>query len=264
MEETKPQNVTNYREELLGRMKSRFPDRNFDVPDGSDSPDGSNSLEQSIIDALNEDKTKYDELDAKYKDYEKDATLLEQIFSRSPRSAAYLSEMARSGNPAVALRRAYGSRVLDALEDGNAAELIASIEEEDAKSRADNEAYEAEKEANLKKSFEALDAWGNAKGLDEDGKVKVFMRFYNILADALMGKYDTALFEMGWKADHYDEDIATARHEGEVTGRNEKIKETARRRQESAAMPPALAGQGVRADERSKKADIPDPWMLRQ
>lgn len=261
MEDSQNQNVTNYRDELLGRMKSRFPDRTFDSPDGTDSP---NSLEQSIIEALDEDNTKYNELDARFKDYAEDVDKIRFIFSKSPRSAVYLNEMARTGNPGVALRKAYGAQALAALEDGNASELIAKIEEEDAKSRAENEAYEKEKEDNLRKSFAALDAWGNEKGLDEDGKVKVFMRFYDILSDAIIGKYGTELFEMGWKADHYDADIATARHEGEVTGRNEKIKETTRRRQESSAMPPALAGQGVRADEKSKKNDIPDPWMLRQ
>ncbi len=261
MEDSQNQHVINYREELLGRMKSRYPDRNFDSPDGTDSP---NSLEQSIVEALDEDNKKFNELEAHYNEDKEEIDKLRFIFSKSPRAATYLNELARTGNPAVALRKAYGSQVLEALNAGNASELIASIEAEDAKSRADNEAYEKEKEENLRKSFEALDAWGDGKGLDEDGKVKVFMRFYDILSNAVMGIYGTELFEMGWKADHYDADIATARHEGEVTGRNEKIKETARRRQESSALPPALAGQGVRADEKSKKNDIPDPWMLRQ
>ncbi len=74
--------------------------------------------------------------------------------------------------------------------------------------------------------------------------------------------YNEDLFEMGWKADHYSEDIESARREGEVAGRNANIKERMSRRQAAESMPPALSGQGVRNEEQKPAAPDNDPWML--
>lgn len=255
MEKTENQEVANYRDQLVGRMKERYPDRNFDSIDGQNSP---NSLEQAILETMTENESRISELSG----LEEKTSLLTELFNKSPRSARFLNALARTGNPAVAIREAFGQEAYDAFKEGDASEMIASIEAEDAKLRAENEQYEAEKTANLQASFENLDKWGDSKGLNEDQKVEVFMRFYNILSDALMGIYSEDLFEMGWKADHYNEDIESARHEGEVAGRNANIKERMSRRQASESMPPALSGQGVRAGE-SKPAPVKDdPWML--
>ena len=59
METTENQEVINYRDKLAGRMKSRYPDRNFDSTDGQNSQ---NSLEQSILEAFDEDDSRIREL----------------------------------------------------------------------------------------------------------------------------------------------------------------------------------------------------------
>lgn len=250
MEETVNQEVVNPRDQLVDRMRTRYPDRNFDVTDGTDGTAGTNGLEQSIIDALTEDETRINEMTERQKTYDDNTGKLTALFNNSPRAAVFLNTLAASGDPSAAIYKAYGQDAYEAFRQGDASELIASIEAEDAKNRADNEQYEAEKEENIKASIQALDEWGNAKGLDEEQKVATFMRFYEILSDALVGKYATELYDMAWKADHYDEDVASARHEGEVTGRNAKIKEMASKRNMVASMPPALQGQGGSFPER--------------
>ena len=255
MDNTTNQEVTNYRDQLVGRMKSRYPDRDFDSTDGQNSQ---NSLEQSILEAFDED-------DSRIKDYsalEEKTRSLSDLFNNSPKSAIFLNTLAATGDPSAAIYKAYGKEAHDAFVEGDASEMIASIEAEDAKLRAENEKFEEEKTANLKASFEKLDKWGDSKGLTEDQKVQTFMRFYDILSDALVGIYNEELFEMGWKADHYADDVENARHEGEVTGRNANIKEKMARRQETEALPPALSGQGVRAQEKAPAADNYDPWKL--
>lgn len=241
---------TNH-DKIVGRMKSKFPDRDFD------GENGQTSLEQSIIEALEASDSEA----ADYDRLKEDTDRLAQLFNTSPRAAEFLSVLAETRDPAEAIYKAYGREAYEAFAEGSASELITALEAEDAKRIADDEQFENEKEANLKKSFETLDAWGNSKNLTEEQKVEVFMKFYNILGDALLGIYNEDLFEMGWKAAHYDEDVETARHEGEVTGRNEKIKEKARRRRETDAMPPSLSGQGVRVPERTPDVKD-DPWML--
>lgn len=255
MEETVNQEVTNYRDQLVGRMKSKYPDRNFDSIDGQNSP---NSLEQSILEAFDESDSRISELQG----LEEKTNALAELFNNSPRASVFLNTLAATKDPSAAIYKAFGKEAHDAFVQGDASEMIASIEAEDAKLRAENEQYEQEKAQNLKASFDRLDKWGDSKGLDEDQKVDTFMRFYNILSDALMGIYNEDLFEMGWKADHYNEDVETARHEGEVAGRNANIKEKMHRRQENEAMPPALSGQGVRAEETKPAPKEDNPWML--
>ena len=52
MEGNEYQGVAGLRDELTNRMRTRYPDRNFDSQNGET---GQTSLEQSIIDALTED-----------------------------------------------------------------------------------------------------------------------------------------------------------------------------------------------------------------
>lgn len=255
MEETVNQEVTNYRDQLVGRMKSKYPDRNFDSTDGQDSP---NSLEQSILEALDENDSRISDLTG----LEEKTNALTELFNKSPKAAVFLNTLAATSDPSAAIYKAYGKEAHDAFINGDASEMIASIEAEDAKLRAEDEQFEQEKAAKIKASLAKLDEWGNKKGLTEDQKVETFMRFYNLLSDALVGIYSEDLFEMGWKADHYSDDVESARHEGEVAGRNANIREKMMKRQENAAMPPALSGQGTRAEEAKPAPAKSDPWML--
>lgn len=255
MEETVNQGNTNYRDQLVNRIKSRYPDRNFDSQDGQNSP---NSLEQSILEAFDEDDSRLKELS----DLEEKTRDMTAIFNTSPRAAVFLNTLATTSNPSVAIYKAFGKEAHEAFVKGDASEMIASIEAEDAKIRAEDEQFEQEKADNLKASFERLNQWGDSKGLSEDQKVETFMRFYNILSDAVLGIYNEDLFEMGWKADHYSEDIESARREGEVAGRNANIKEKRIKRQENESMPPVLSGQGVRTEETKPAKEYDNPWML--
>ena len=263
MEETENKPATNYREQIVERMKSRYPDRDFSGLDSQNGKEGISGLEKSILDALIEDDDRLSAYGEKQKEYDANAEKLTALFNNSQRSALFLSVLADTGNPAVALYKAYGRDAMEALEKDDTSSLISKIEEEDAKAKSEDEQYEAEKEANLKVSFNSLDEWGNEKGLNDDEKVAVFMRFYNIIQDAMDGKYSRELFEMGWKADHYLEDIDNARREGEVNGRNAKIQEITRKRQDAQMMPPSLNGQGVSEPEKEPNYDD-DPGMSRR
>lgn len=262
MENTENQALPSVRGQIASRMQTRYPDRQFGGEAGADGADGAEGLEQAILDALTEDESRINEMSERQKVYDENTEKLTNLFNNSPRAAVFLNTLAVTGDAAAAIRKAYGAEAYSAFNEGSASGVIAQIEAEDAKLRAENEQFEQEKEANLKQSFEELQAFAQEKGLNEDETVQVFMRFHAILEDALNGKYSRDLFEMGWKADHYDDDLASARREGEVTGRNAKIQEMARKRQESAAMPPQLSGQGVRSEESRPAPKNDNPWML--
>lgn len=256
MEETDVQNVTDPREQLRGRMMSRYPDRNYDSTDGQTSP---NSLDESILEALAEDENNL----KGYQELKTETESLAQLFAKSPKAAQFLSALGRTGDPAAAIYEAYGKDAMEAFQSGNASEVIASIEANDAKMRAEQEQFEEEKAANLKKSIEGLDEFGKSKGLSEDEMVDLFLKGYNYLSDALVGIYSTEFFEMILKAQNYDSDIETARREGEVAGRNAKIQARDLTKQAGRVLPPAMQGQGVKPAETPRQRPMTegDMWL---
>ena len=74
MENTENQEVVNYRDQLVGRMKERYPDRNFDSIDGQISQ---NSLEQAILETITEDESRISELNG----LQEKTNLLTELFN---------------------------------------------------------------------------------------------------------------------------------------------------------------------------------------
>ena len=246
MEGNEYQGVAGLRDELTNRMRTRYPDRNFDSQNGET---GQTSLEQSIIDALTEDAASIE----RYKELEDKTNALASLFNTSEKAATFLNVLAETGDPAAAIYKSYGKEAHDAFVNGDASELITSIEEEDAKRRAEDQSAFEEKEKNMNDSIARMEEWGKSKGLSEQEQVDTFMRLYNMLCDAAIGIYSEELFEMAYKSSRYDADVETARREGEVAGRNAKIRERNIKRERSAAMPPSLQGQGVRPTDQPKE-----------
>ena len=256
MDGVENQAVIDYRGRLEDKMKSRYPDRYGDGTNGTNSPI---SLEQSLLEAYEADETRISDLTK----LEEKTSALTDLLNKYSRSAVFLNALAENGDPAAAIYKAYGKDAYDAFVSGNASDLIANIEAEDEKRRAENEAFEAAKAENLKTSFETLDRYAQAKGLSEDEAVEYFTLAHGFACDAVEGNYSEEFFDMIYKAKRYEEDVENARKEGEVAGRNAKFDELKRKRQVASAMPPQMSGQGVRAEESrpvNKKDD--DPWML--
>lgn len=245
MEDIVNQTPTDIRSQLTERMQSQYPDRNFGT---GDSPDGTDSLEQAIWDYIQESDTRSTELTGKL-------DKLKDLFNTSPRASVFLNTLASTQNPAQAIYEAYGKEAHDAFVSGDATDTIAAIEAEDAKAKAEEDQFLEEKKANLNKSIEDLQAFGEEKGLSTDQQVDLFVRVHKMLQDAFDGIYPREIFEAMLRADNYENDVNSARQEGEVNGRNAKINEMTRRRSQVNSMPPNLAGQGVRSMESPKPAE---------
>ena len=242
MENIENQANTDYRGQLTERMKAKYPDMNFG---GEDGLEGTNSLEQAIMQALDESDAQVSEISGKL-------NKLSELFNTSPRAAIFMNTLASTQNPAEAIYRAYGKEAHDAFVSGDASDFIANIEAEDAKAKAEEEQYMEEKKANLAKSIEDLGAFGTEKGLDEQQQVDLFMQVYQWLQDAYDGKYPRELFEIVLNGQNYANDVETARQQGEVNGRNARINEMTKRRNTMDNLPPNLYGQGARSAEKPK------------
>lgn len=242
MAKTDNQAVTNYRDQLLSRARTRFPDRNFDMENGQDGQDGQ-ALAQAIYEML-------EESDGKIKGYVDDNNKMLDLFLSDPSSAEFVTKWAETGDPRAALVETFGDDLADLATEEGRGKFKSNLDSW-RKRKSDNDNLNTEASANWDKSLSDLEEWGNTKGLSQEQKISVLMKLVQITADGLMNKYSTEDFDMALKVMNFDSAVSNARMEGEVAGRNAKIRETKRgRAANEAVMPPSMTGgQGMRVAE---------------
>jgi len=232
MEDIENQQNQDYRSQLVDRMRSRYPDRNFD---GGDGGNGGNDYDRSILDTFNE--------------YDENNKRLVDLFRTDSKAAAFFNAWVKTGNPAEAFRNLYGHEAFEAMSSPEGAEILARIQADEAKNKADYEAESERISQNYQKSQSILNEWASGRGLSDEDKMDILERCFTLQDEMDEGIFSKELFDAVWKSLHYDSDVQAARQEGEVTGRNAKIEERARQRREQSMMSPALSGQGSRVRE---------------
>lgn len=243
------QSVKSARERLIEKMQERYPDRDFSGATGANGINGETGediLGESIFQTL-------EELTAKNEESRSKNEALSELFYSDPKSAEFIQKWIQSGDPRAALVDTFGDDLSElGTEEGRGkfSQNLTSWREK----KAENDKLNAEAEDNWSKTLEDLENWGNGKGLTNDQKVQVILRLVGIAANGLMNKYEPADFDMAYKEMNFDAAVSSARHEGEVNGRNAKIAETRKRRQEAETMPPSLNGQGGRMRQPEQKS----------
>lgn len=241
------QTVKSANERLIEMMQARYPDRDYSGVSGVNGENGEDILGQSILETLEDLTARNEESIAKN-------SAIHKLFYSDPLAADFIQRWMESGDPRAALVETFGDDLSDlGTEEGRGrfSQSLTSWRER----KAENDRLTAESDANWSKTLEDLEAWGNAKGLDNDKKVAVILRLVSVAANGLMNKYEPADFDMAYKEMNYDADIQNARREGEVTGRNARIDENRRRRQDVESMPPTLNGMGAPAAPRRPKTE---------
>ena len=232
------------RESLLSRARERYPDRSFaDI--GAEPAEGTADLDEAINDMLTDYSTRqaaYDENNNKLRD----------LLISDPSAAEFVQKWVETGDPRTALVETFGDD-LGMSEEGQAKfkdQLSGWRERKSA-----NDALEAEAESNWQASLQALEDWGNGKNLSLEQKRDVMLRLLAITFNGMENKYGAEDFDLALNAINHDTDVATARQEGEVAGRNERIAAARRERTAAASMPPAPTGRqgGSMSEPRPKK-----------
>lgn len=244
----KEQNKTA-RERLLERVASKFPDRNFAVNDDG-TAQNAQELEEAIWEMLTEaDKTIAD-------NNSKNEQLV-KLFADDPASADFITRWVELGDPRAALVETFGDELSElATEEGRSkfSENLKSWKEKAEKSSA----LDKEAEENWQNTLNALNEWGDEKGLSDEQKVQVILRLIKIVESGLVNRYEVDDFDMVLKEMNYSNDLENARKEGEVSGRNAKIKES--RRNPIQDLPPnGNTGQGMHVPEQKPNKEF-DPW----
>lgn len=238
------------REKLLSLAREHYPDRKFAEP-GTEPGEGIADLDEAIDEMLTSYATKQAEYD------EKNSKLTELIIT-DPSAAEFIQSWVETGDPRTALVKTFGDELGMNEESRNAfkAELDVWRERKSA-----NDKLESEAEDNWQASLAALDEWGDGKSLSLEQKRDVMLRLLAITFNGMENKYSVEDFDLALNAINHDSDVAAARQEGEVAGRNTKIAAARRERNASAAMPPApVGGQGGSVRERGPVNESKSVW----
>lgn len=222
------------RENLLSRARERFPDRTFaDI--GAEAGEGVSDLDEAIDEMLTDFSTRQ-------ATYDENNNRLKELMMSDPSAAEFVEKWIETGDPRTALVETFGDD-LGMSEEGQAKfkDQLSSWRER----KSANDALEAEAESNWQASLAALDEWGDGKGLTLEQKRDVMIRLLSITFNGMENKYSAEDFELALNAINHDSDVAAARQEGEVAGRNEKITANRRQRTDAAGtMPPSAGRQG--------------------
>jgi len=168
---------------------------------------------------------------------------LNELFSRDPRSAAFLQRWRSGEDPAVILISEYGqSNILDAINDPEKISAIAKANEEYLDRVSQSEKLEAEYNTNLQTSLEAIDAWQEESGLSDEDVDDAIVRLAEIATDLVKGLIDISTVQLLIDGERHDTDLAEAAYEGEIRGRNAKIEEHLRQRKAGDGVPSISSG----------------------
>lgn len=209
MENVNNQVVKSKKDLAMERLKSKYPDANFDD-------------EEIFFGKINDD---FDAFDAEVEGYREREKTLSDMFTKDPRSAAFIMSWKNGGDPLIELVRAFGVDGLkEMIDDPEKLEEVALANKEYLDRVAKSNAYEEEYKNNLAKSLEDIQA---VEGEDEDID-KAVTWLMKVGREASMGIVNPEDLKLAVKAVTYDRGVADAAHEGEVKGRNANIEEKLR------------------------------------
>lgn len=214
MAETGKQRVKSKRDIAVERLRSRYPEREFND-------------DESIFGQMSDD---YDALDSQLSGYKDREQKWADMFTSDPRSAHFINNWREGKDPNVEFVRQFGRDMLEAANDPSRLEEFAEANKDYLERVAENDRLEQEYKQNLADSLKYLETWQSESGLSDDEVDKVMGLLVGIVRDGIMGKFSPESIAMAVKAINHDADVDDASQEGEVRGRNSKIDERLRRR----------------------------------
>lgn len=252
MAQTDNQNAVSSRESLLARARERYPDRTFaDLDAPAEGQEGMSDLDDAINEML-------EDYASRQKTYDENNSRLTDLLMTDPSAAEFIQKWVDTGDPRTALVETFGDDLgISEEAQANFKSQLDSWRER----KAANDALESEAENNWQESLNTLEEWGNGKGLSLEQKRDVMLRLLAITFNGMENKYAAEDFDLAYNAINHDTDVAAAREEGEVAGRNARIAAARRDRNMAEAMPPAASGgQGASVAERRPRRESTSPW----
>lgn len=210
-----PTNQSKSNRELLAeRLSVKYPDKEYED-------------DESLFGQIGEDYDDYEQQLGTYK--ERDGKLAE-LLARDPRSAQFISNMAKGNDPWLAMIERWGiDGITDILNNPERKEEFAEANRKFVESIANEKRLEEEYNANFAESMATLQQMQREQGLSDEMVDAAMEHIMGIVSDAILGKFSRETIENALHSINRDSDIENARSEGEIAGRNARIEERLRR-----------------------------------
>lgn len=217
------QDVKSKREILSERLKARYPDKEY-------------ADDEALFGQIIDD---FDEFDGERASRDERERRLVELFNKDPRSAQFLTDMAKGVDPWSSLIRRIGVEgMTDILEDPAKQEAFEEANREYMERLAKSKELDEEFERNMEASRATVASMQSELGLSDEEMDSACDMLGSIADSILRGKFSREHLELALKALRHDRDMAEAESAGEIRGRNARIEEAQVRR-------PSASGDGV-------------------
>lgn len=181
--------------------------------------------------------------------YEENGRALSEMFDKNRWLAAMAMDL--KDNPDMSPIEWMASQGIDiqaALDDEETAKKVAQRIADYQQSSAEQSKHEEELKNNLQASADEMDSLG----LDEEQKLDLWQKFFKVVGDAEDGKVSAETWKLFKNAYAYDDDVASAREEGAMQGRNEKLQNKLKTSKRE-GVPPTLSTSGGGSPTKQQK-----------
>ena len=247
-EEKKP--VRTGRERLAERFGRTHPDRKFE------GETADNDIESLAADELDRYENESNEYNTRSKQ-------IADLFDKDTRFATMLKRAAAGEDPFTYFIENFGDDFLEAMKSEEGKKKFADAHQKYVDKLAAQEKATQEYDKNISKSIgETLPEFAKEKNLSDDDAADLFLKLHQIMLDAENGIYTKESFQMVYNASNYDKDVAMAREDGEVEGRNARIrrelKESSIRNQAVPSLGGSTSGRvAEQRDQRRRDGGLP-------
>lgn len=230
------------RDQFGERLKKKYPDREF-------------ADDEALFGQINDD---YDGYDAEIGQYKERESRLTDLFSKDPRSAQFVTDMAKGNDPWLSVIERLGiDGVTDLINDPSKKEAYAEANKKYVERLAKEKSLEDEYQKNITESLQLLEQIQQEQQLGDETIDAAMELLTKIAHEAVVGKFTAETINMALKAITHEADVENARTEGVAAGRNAKIDEKLRKPQAGDGTP-NLAGSNNAPTRRSSQRSMFD------
>lgn len=209
---------------LIGRYGSRQPDRNWDDETGFEDLAGFAA----------------DEIEK----YEADNKKLADLYAKDSRFAGLMNHAASGGDVLDYLLDAYGSDFADALNGDEGRKKLSERKKKEEEKRARDKQDDDEFNGNTAQSEKDFQAIKDKYNLSDEELAEIYHGMRQSARDVAFNKFTPDAMERYIKGGRYDKDVAGAREEGQIAGKNQRFRRELRDSGKKPGSMPSPEGAG--------------------
>ena len=232
--------VRSRRDQFGERLKQKYPEREY-------------ADDEALFGQINDD---YDEYDKQLSGYREREAKLTDMFTKDPRSAQFITDMAQGKDPWTSLINRIGiDGVKEILDDPAKMEEFAKSNKEYVDRMAKQKGLEDEWQKNMQTTtLPMLEQKKQELGLSDEQIDAVADWIKEVTNDAVIGIIKPETIDMALKAINHDSDVATASEEAEIRGKNAKAEAQLRKPKRSDGTPTLGGANNAPAPSRQKSS----------